>query len=343
MPEPSENQAGASESSSGSSGAGQPSVSSGTASAALIAAAGAASSAESAPAAKPAGETAPPAGTGTPGTKPDAIGQPVGTVTQPATGEAPEARIQAAVRNARETAVRETEARYAAFKGMDPENVKLGLQVLTELRTDPNKFFKDLQSRLQPDVHVQPDEEYPAADLVSKDGQLKTYTDGTVKKMLDINAKKVIAQVMKELGPTINFATTEQGRREAAEKQTQRANAVKDALTEARTFPHFTKDNEPAILATLQSIPAERRQALGPVAALHMAYSMFLRDKVFPNSDADAEKRVRESFKRKAASGTGQAHPTDQGSERGEKAPLRNVNDLTRHMEKLAESLDAPG
>lgn len=316
----------------------------------MIAAAQAASSADTTPAGNTAGDTTPQGGKPAPAI-PDATGQPAAAAaaTVPAsaavTGEAPEARIVAATKNAREQATREVEARYEAFKGLDPAEVKLAMQVLSELRSDTAKFHQELGQRInggQPAAAATAPEEYPAADLVSKDGTMKTYTDATMQKVLDVHGKRVKAELMAELKPYLNYTDSEQKRTATAEAEAARDRFLTEALTEARQMPHFTKANEPAILEEMEAIPLHVRKAIGPVAVIHRAYNSFLHKKVFPTVDSEADKRLRDEYSRKAAAGGGSAHPTQQG---GDPKPTvirdGDVDGLARHMARLAEAATA--
>lgn len=335
--------------SSGQSGASAPLTSSGTASEAMIAAATAASSAAPEPAAG-AGDTTQRSSAGNTGTIPDATAQAAAagpTGTKPTGTDAPEQRIVAATRNAREQATREVEARYEAFKGLDPAEVKLAMQVLTELRTDTAKFHRELTQRISGGTG-DAEEKYPDADLVSKDGTMKTYTDGTMQKVLDVHTKRVTTQVMKELKPFLDFARSEQGRQEQTAAETKRVQSIDSALVEARKMPHFTKENEPAIIEVMgqiveaSSVEDRARFRSSPAELIHRAYNSFLQSKVFPTIDAEADKRVRAEYARKAAAGSGSAHPTQQGGD-PKPAVIRNgdVDGLARHMERLAETAAA--
>jgi hypothetical protein len=247
--------------------------------------------------------------------------------------DAPERRIEAAVRNAREQTRREVEQRYQAFQGLNPQDVQVSLQLLHELRANPARFMQDLAAQINGGQPQAPS--FPEADLVSKDGTLKTYSAGSLQKILDLQGQQVREQVMREMSPFIDYARTEQSQRQVQQEQQVKERQIGEALTEARQLPHFTKENEPAILERLQAIPRERLKQMGPVASLHLAYSTFLKEAVFPGIESAAEKRVRESFTKKANAGSGQAHPTDQGGD-PQKPALRNERDLARHMERLA-------
>lgn len=316
-------------------------LTSGTASDALLRAVEAASSADTQPEGNTTGDTTAGTGEGTHGPTPAATGQtqqPNPAAATSAPDGTPEHRIQAAVRNAREQTTREVESRYAAFKGMDPEQAQTGLQLLQEIQSDPRAFLEELSRRLgvaptqaAPAVE-EDDEEFPKPDLVSKDGQYRTYSDSSLQKMLDIHGRRVAAALRKEMAPIVSHVQTAQTREKETADFNRRAEAVRGALEEVKAFPHY---NEAGVLEALGRIPEQDRRAMGPIASLHKAYNLFIQEKVFPTIDTDAERRVRESFTRKAATSTGSVHPSGQGGET--KAPqLRGVDDLASHMERLA-------
>lgn len=318
----------------------------GNASESLIRAAEAASSAATESTGTTVEDTTQQTGTATAGATPDATAQAAAvesTGQAPRTGEAPQSRIEAAVKNAREQAARETEARirqemdaqFGAFKGMNPEEVQLALQVLTELRTDPSKFYQELSQRLNGGKQEQ-DEPFPEPDLVSKDGQLKSYRAETVQKLLEMHGTKVQRQLMKELKPFLDFAKGEQDRRASEAQIESRMVQLEGALKEMRTYKHFTKENESKILAVIQTLPQELRRN-DPVRALHIAYNKFLETEIFPNINRTAENRVVENFNKKAAASDGTVSP-NQPSGDPKKRELRGVSDLARRMQEMAES-----
>jgi hypothetical protein len=317
-------------------------VTMGAASPELIASLTAASSADSTPDANQAGDTTAQVGTGTPEATPDATGQPASaepTGSQPGTDRTPQHRIEAAVRNAREQARAEVMREFQAFQGINPDDARLGIQVLSELRADPEKFFRELGQRINGGQGQQVEEEaIPEADIVSKDGQLKTYRAETLQKVLDIHGRRVMAQVMKDLKPFVDFAQTEQQTRREQQQEAQVRSQVNEALTEARQLPHF-KDNETAILEALRAMPVEMKRAKGPVASLYAAYHTVLKDRVFPSIDQAAEGRVRQQLSRKEATSMGSAHPVDQSG--NAKPAIRNESELAAHMARLAASASA--
>jgi hypothetical protein len=332
--------------SSGQSGASQPAVSSGTASEAMIAAAQAASSAEDTsgqPSTGTAGSTTSAASGPAVQTEPSGV-QPKPGQQPPATGQVPDHRIQTITANARAEGRREAETQYAAFKGMDPEQVRAGLELLQDLRRDPAAFVREVNARIQQQNGGgggnQPEEAYPEPDLVSKDGQLKTYSHGTHLKALEVHGKKVTAQIMKELEPFLNFTRTESQRREGEQAEAARVTRVEEALKEVRTRKYFTKDNEPAILEILSSIEDRERMKADPAWALNYAYNRFLDERIFPTIDTSAEQRVRDSFAKKAAASQGTVNPTGPVGD-GKKVEIKGQDALARHMEQLAAQMSA--
>lgn len=299
---------------------------------AAVAASDAASSAASEPVTTPTGDTTPPASTGTAGTPSATTGQP-GTEGQPkpaASGDAPEHRIQAAVRNARAKVLQD----YGLTDDMAAADVAAGVRLLRQLRGDSRGFVQDMAKRLglsiaEPAAEVP--ETFPDPDIVSKDGRLKTYTDSTLAKVLDIHGKRVTKQVMEQLAPYLQFVESESENREFLTQQEQRREALREAIAEVREMPHF---NEDGVMKVLKEIPAEERRQLGQIKTLKKAYNTYVKTVVLPGLDAAAEKRIREANEKKVAASDGTIHPSS-SSGSGKKPELKTVSDLARHMEAL--------
>lgn len=326
-----------------SSSGGSGNVTSGTATDAMIKAATAASSAEES-------ATTPDASAGAipPGATSDARGQPKVTGATVTSGEAPVSRIEAAVKNARAEARAAVEAQYAWAKDVDPQDVQVGGALLYDLRTNAKQFLQELAQELGATLSFGTptaetvetvDEAFPAPDLVSPDGRLKTYSDATLQKMLHIHGRKVAKELRGEMAPMLEFVNGERETRAEQGRQQQVVEATKSALAEARKLPHFTKENEPLIAEKLKAIDPSIRRQVGSVAALYIAYNQMLSEKVFPTIETAAEVRVQNNNSKKAAASVG-AHPVDQGGE-AKKPVLRGVDDLAKHMERLAQAATA--
>jgi hypothetical protein len=317
-------------------------VTSGTASEAMIKAATAASSADSpAPGASGTGETTKPAEGGTPASTAGATSQPGTVVEKPgATGERgpiPFDRHEAALRNARE----ETTQAFAWAKeltanGLKPDEVKAGVNLLMRLRNDPKAFFSQLGEELGAGGGKAEEElTYPDADLSTQDGKVKAYSSDAMQKVLAVQEKKLLREFQKTMAPLMEHHERELTTRQQAEMDARIAKASSTALKQAETFPHFT-EHKALIGEKLKSFsPEEVEEMGGPIAAMLVAYNRVLQEKVFPKSETDAEKRVREEFQRKANAASGSVHP---GATAGNAtAPkLENVNDLSKHLERLA-------
>lgn len=332
----------------GSTPASTASITSGTASEAMIKAATAASSAEAPPTGdKKVGDTPPPASTTDAGASVAAIEPPVKDDSAAAAaatrGEAPPHRIEAAVRNARQLAQAETLRSYG-LEGVDPADVRVGMEILADIRKDPKSFWQRLGTELGAQgggkTTEEVEEDYPEADLISPDGKLKTYSIDAHRKALDIHGRKIQKQLMGELRPVMDFVENEKSTRSTAEAQAAVQTLVGQTLTEARKLPHFTKENEPLIVEKMKAIAPEVKRAIGPVAALYMAYNQMMAEKVFPGIDAAAEAKVRDSYAKKANASNGSTHPVSTGGD-GKPVKLDNQQDLARHMERMAAAVTA--
>lgn len=273
-------------------------------------------------------------------------GAPAAATVQPGTpgtkastpGPIPFDRHQSILDNTR----KEVEGRYGWAKDMNPEDAKLALQLLGEIRTDPRKFYGELSQRLgvqQPQTGAPEKTEdplaFPQPELVAQDGKTRAYSDRQIVQIADIIKK----QVLGELRPVTEFYESETESRQAAAVQAEAKAIVTPVMEHARTLPHF-KDNEELIKAEFLKTPPALRAQIGPVAAMYRAYNTVLAAKVFPTVNADAEKKVRETNQRKVATSQG-VHPVDTGGAQAKPVKLRdgNVNDLAAHMARLEQEL----
>ena len=283
--------------------------------------------------------------------KPDATGQPGATGTK----DAPQTRIEAAVKNARETAVRETEAKYAWAKGIDEGAVRTSFALANRILTDPTAFCVKLAQELG-GRFVRGDEKPETTkeavitrleDLKLPKGRLHA-EDGTEAYAADqiIGIVTSVAQALRhefgsQLKPLTDARTTAaQAERVAAIRQEITA-SVGEALTEARKLKHFQVPgadgklvDNPEILAILQAIPKATKLKVGAIGALHMAYNQYISTKVFPTVDGNAEQRVRDENKRKAAASVQGRPGADSGE--GKKVEIKGISGLAAQMEKLA-------
>lgn len=294
---------------------------------------------QAAPAPGAAAGTPPPAsGTPAAGTPAAAIVQP-GAGDEKVTGPVPADRHMAAVKNARdkgkEEGAAEANAKYGWLQGVDEKGARTAFGIASQLLSDPLSFVQRLAGELGLTVakagapKTEEEEAFPTADLVG-DGGVKAYSEAAVLKIIDINNRKLEAKLNGTLKPVLDARQKQKDDEDRAAVVSDAKATIDAALTEARKLPHFTKENEPAILTVLQGIPVEQRKQMGVVGALYYAYNLFLKDKVFPTIDTAAEERVRDSFKKKAAASVG-ATPGASGAA-VTKTPLNNVTQLAKHM-----------
>lgn len=243
-------------------------------------------------------------------------------------GEAPEFRIQAAVRNARE----ELTKKLGWADGLDPQEVRTGLALIARLRENARGFGQQLLTETAGEA----DEAEPEPDLISEDGKHRAYSAALQKQIWDIREKRLMRQFNGALSP---LQQSEAGRQQQAQLEaiTRNAQAVaKDALAEIRKQPHFTKENEPAIAAKLNAIDPKIRQTVGSVAALYMAYNQFLAEKVFPTIASTTEQDVITDMQRKAAASAGGVRPATNGGAKPK--ALKTERDLAEHFQHLVST-----
>lgn len=326
-------------------------ITSGTASEALIKAASSAEAAtQSAPVAKPAGDT-PPAGgdkttpvTTTAATElPKVEGQPDESAGK---GEAPEARIQTAVKNARTNlltqfgqAIGLTDAngRARAVSTSDVEDIRIGMNLLRDLRTDARGFGTRLFQELGIELPQPKTEDYtfPKASLKSDDGQ-EAYSAGDIGKIAEILERKITAKLLGEVEPLRNAELSRAEQIQETQRRTESREMAGTVLTQMRNRPHF-KENEPAVkarVAELLEADPQLHLRIGAVAVMQQAFQDVLETKVYPTLGQEAERKVREDNQRQAAGST-LVHPAV-GAGDGKKVEITNVTQLAKRMEDMA-------
>lgn len=302
-------------------------VSSGTASEAMIAAAMAASQADE--------------------KKPDATGAASAVVAaeaksqtgadgKPVAGVPPEDRWPSILENARTKAAEEAIKPYAWAKGIKVEDASAALTLLQSLRHDPKALWRELGERIGAEVAPAKVEEFPTADLVTADGA-KAHSDANLSKILDIFERRLMTKFQGELRPLMEFRDGEVETRTHTQTVAKAKELAGQALTDARSRPHF-KENEPAIVEILTKMDPAIKKSVGPIAAMYMAYNQMLAEKVFPTIDTTAAEKVRAENLKKANAGG--IHPSGGDGKPAEKPVLRNQNDLAAHMSRLESSAD---
>lgn len=265
-----------------------------------------------------------------------ATGQPA-TETHKPVAEAPERRIEAAVRNARVETEKQIREQFKWTEGLNPQEVQRATELVGQLFRDPRAFYQQLGSELNPVEDK--DDPNPEPDLQTEDGRVKAYSETAVQKLL-ANLEKRLTRQFK---PALTFA--EQSQKQAQDQERiakiteEGRQLASEAIEHLKTQPHF-EEHKLEIAKALQSMNPDFRRRVGTVAALYMSYNKVLAEKVFPGIQTSAETKVKEDFARKANTSRGQAHPTNVGGD-GQKPALRNQNDLARHLQRLHEAAAA--
>lgn len=311
--------------------------SSGSASEALIKAATAASSpATPAEGAQPAPTptVASPGQTGT--TQPAIVAQPeVNAAQTGASGEAPEARITAATRNARAKTIQE-------YGGYQPTEVRSAMELVQSIQRDPVGFItqiiKDVQAKgfQLPGMGTAPTVEaptgFPDSDIETVDGKIQGWSrDSNIRALQQLKR-----EILQELSPDLGFIHSERERAAAESAKAESRSQAAEIKGRVESLPHY-KENEVAIATKLRTMRDEQPDIIrrfGVPAALYHCYSEVVAEVAHKSSEA----KVRDDFARKAATSIGSAHPVSTGGDA--KTPeLKTQADLARHMERMAASM----
>lgn len=245
--------------------------------------------------------------------------------------DAPDSRIEVAVRNARA----EVEGRLGWAKDLTKEEALHAVQVYRRMAADPHAFVKALLAEAGAGQAEEEEEELvdPDGDLISEDGKTKAYSEGAVKKLM----QNLTSRLRAEMKPALTFA-------QKAEQEAQTRETVRGIVQESRQVasqawetiskaPHF-EENRAAISEAFAAIdPAFRRQ-VGSVAALYMAYNKVLAEQVLPNNEKKVGDKNLKDLQRSAVASAGNVRP---GSKQAPKAKIKDgdVDALAAHMERM--------
>ena len=280
--------------------------------------------------------------------------------TEPATGagvsgsphsspprEAPEPRIVAAVKNAREAL--EGELGWARTLGVPKAEVQRYVSLGHRLDQDPRSFYAQLGQELgitheegtgrRPAEPVPEPFTIPEGDLFSEDRTQRAYSEKSMRKIITDLRADIVREVRGEYQPAIEFATAGRSAQEDAEVRAQAAETARQAITHALTLPHF-RENQQLISEELAKIDPTIRHQVGSVAAMYMAYNKVLAERVLPVLGQQRESQTIADLQRSATAGSTvvgtQAAPRPKPSLRD-----GNLDDLARHMEQLAGGASA--
>jgi hypothetical protein len=221
----------------------------------------------------------------------------------PRSTDAPENRIQAAVRNARAEARAEMEQELGWARSLGPrQDIERYVTLARRLFADPSAFHTQLGSELNQGKPA-PVEELvdPKPDLRSEDGKL-AYSHEASLAIARNAAERMRRELRQEFAPALQYAQTGT-EREAVQQIKAEANATAaEVLGAARQLPHF-KEHEVEISRVLSTIDPAVRRKVGSVAALYMAYNKVLAEHVLPTLSATTERQTIADLQRSAHAG----------------------------------------
>lgn len=215
-------------------------------------------------------------------------------------------------------------------ENLNREEVSDALEMLHDLYQNP----KDFMARLAQEMGNSEPEPDPEPDLVSADGKIRAYSNAAVKKLLTNLENRLTQRFSSEFKPAVDYTQTAQARERVQQRVQQAQQLGRQALTEARKLPHFT-ENEEHISAKLAEMDPNYRRQVGSIAALHMAYSAVMAERVLPTLQQTTENKVLAGFQKSATASSGSIDPS---SGTGGKPPIKDgdVNALARRMEELS-------
>jgi hypothetical protein len=262
-------------------------------------------------------------------------------------GPIPFDRHEQALKNARETAAAEAIKQYAWANGYNQQDVETAIGLARRLNGDANGFYQQLGRELgvpQP-APAQPapprtiESIFPAADLVSEDGK-KAFSEGAVVQAFQNFAEFMTAQMDERYRPALQTVEQVASERQQAAVNAHYGGIAKDALTDARTLPSWDT-LQPEIAAELARIAQTNPKMIetrGAVGTMMLVYNRLYAAKVLPSLQQPPPGTVNlADLQRKANAEHGSVSAAT-GSSATRQSP-KNVSELAKHMESLAQTL----
>ena len=190
----------------------------------------------------------------------------------------------------------------------------------------------------------------PQGRLASEDGKARAFSEDQVGEILQNFESHIMDQLSERFGPLENFHET-LTEREAVmnviHETRQEGAALMEEMRGLKHWPQEWADakgnivkgphnpGEQKIAVYLNAIPADVKKRLGAYGSMMRAFQTFLENDVLPTLEHKNGQQVRDDLRRKAAAAAGSVQPGNVQPPPPMKKP-QNVNELARHMEKLA-------
>lgn len=224
--------------------------------------------------------------------------------------------------------------KYSRFDNMDIDDVLGWYEERQRFQNDPVAWYRQLGTELGShptfSTAMQPPKQdpEPQPDLYTViDGEkVFSYSAGQQKKWQEWNDRRIDAKWEQRLNPMQEWVT--QARNSAVNSQIVEGarTTATNVLNELRQYPHF-KEGEAKIAQRLAAMDPKVKKEIGAIAALHLAYSQYLRDDVLPKRDADIKKQMEAEARRKANGSAGTVVPGTGGNTATQNRP-QNVGQL---------------
>lgn len=252
----------------------------------------------------------------------------------------PEARIQTAVRNARQAL--ESELGYVRSLGTR-EEVEDAIRIRRMLYANSRSFWESLGQELGLGATASREEppkpfELPEGDLLSEDRKEQAYSVKAMRQIITDLRADIERSLRAEFQPAIDFTTSSQEQAELDAIRSESRDIAREAIATARQYPHF-KEHEQAIADELAAIDPRVRSRVGSVGAMLMAYNKVLTEKVLPTLGAKTEAATIADLQRSAAAGSTTVTTTATGNATAPKLRDGNVDDLAAHMARIEQRL----
>lgn len=270
-----------------------------------------------------------------------AIGAPAATgVTPRSPGDAPESRIEAAVRNARDK-VREEYAWATAYGGQ--EQISQAVQRWQRLNANPVEFLTSLAK--ETGYKVVPIDEPassgppPLADLVDPEPDLraedgtKAFSDKAMRVLVKNETERLRRQLVEEMAPALQFATEGRQQAQQAELRNSARDFVARSYGEVSRLPHFNRER---VAAEYSALTEAQRVEMGTHGALMTAYTNDLVKRVLPTLGSSQQAATIEDLRRSAVAGSPSAAAATPRSA-SSKVSIKDgdTDGLAAHMERL--------
>lgn len=257
---------------------------------------------------KPAEGTVKPAGaaTGTPN---------VGAAAKPGEQQfhLPQSKVEydRIITNARNKAAADAMAPLAWAKDLKQEDVTGAVTLFREIQADPKAWALGLLEEMGIQPPAAPAEEElvdPDPDYTDPTGKEQFYSGKTVKQLLQNMEKRLTRQFQPALTAAEKQAQNDRMQAERESVQREATSTATEVMSILKQDPRF-EANKAELASALKAVDPTVRKRIGTIATLFMCWNKVIAEKVLPNAERNAEKRLSDDLTRQAAVSVGSVVP----------------------------------